>query len=155
MNNNNKFSVPRFVMDVENNHGTCDIVTKSGMSVPVIITKIDSCNRGPMYAIQDKTEITCMVLQDTVGPCGVLKAKDVRKLTSGSIDIKKVIFSDPVTVVIWSDGQKTIVRAQNGEPFDPEKGLALAIAKRALGNNGSYYNTFKKWVPSKEEEADS
>ena len=36
------------------------------------------------------------------------------------------------------------------DEFDPEKGLAMAIAKKALGNEGNYYNEFKKWL-SKEE----
>ena len=40
--------------------------------------------------------------------------------------IKKVIFNDPATIVLWSDGTKTVVKAE-GEPFDPEKGLAMAI----------------------------
>jgi hypothetical protein len=60
--------------------------------------------------------------------------------------IKKVYFNDPATVVLWADGTKTIVRAEN-EEYDPEKGLAMAIAKKSLGNKGSYYETFKKWLP--------
>ncbi len=56
--------------------------------------------------------------------------------------IVKVIFNDPATVVIWEDGSKTVVKC-NCESFDPEKGLAMAIAKKALGNEGNYYETFK------------
>ena len=66
--------------------------------------------------------------------------------------IKKVIFNDPVTVVIWESGAKTIVRAEN-EAFDPEKGLSMAICKKALGTNKSgsnYYDIFKKWLPKEE-----
>ena len=65
-------------------------------------------------------------------------------------EITNVIFNDPATIVFWSDGTKTVVKAE-GEPFDPEKGLAMAIAKKALGNKGNYYNEFKKWLPKKEE----
>ena len=60
--------------------------------------------------------------------------------------IKKVHFNDPVTVVLWEDGTKTIVRAQNGEAFDPEKGLTMAITKKVLGNKGSYFDEIKKWT---------
>ena len=63
--------------------------------------------------------------------------------------IKKVYFNDPVTVVLWTDGTKTIVRCEN-EAFDPEKGLAMAISKKALGNKGNYYKTFTKWLPKEE-----
>lgn len=58
--------------------------------------------------------------------------------------IKKVHYNDPVTVVLWEDGTKTIVTASE-EPFDKEKGLAMAIAKKAMGNQGNYFNAFKKW----------
>ena len=59
--------------------------------------------------------------------------------------IKKVIFNDPATIVFWADGTKTVVQAHN-EPFDKEKGLAMAIAKKALGNKGNYNEVFKKWI---------
>ena len=62
------------------------------------------------------------------------------------LKIKKCIFNDPATVVFWEDGTKTVVKAQNDEEFDPEKGLAMAIAKKALGNTGNYYNVFKKCI---------
>lgn len=65
--------------------------------------------------------------------------------------IKNVIFNDPATIVFWSDNTKTVVKAQ-GEPFDPEKGLAMAICKRALGNEGNYYNEIKKWLPKEKNE---
>lgn len=65
--------------------------------------------------------------------------------------IKKVIFNDPATIVFWSDNTKTVVKAQ-GELFDPEKGLAMAISKRALGNKFIYYNEIKKWLPKEENE---
>lgn len=63
--------------------------------------------------------------------------------------IEKVIFHDPATIVYWKDGNKTVVKAEN-EPFDPEKGLAMAISKYFLGNEGNYYETFKKWLPVEE-----
>lgn len=64
--------------------------------------------------------------------------------------IKKVIFNDPATIVFWTDGSKTVVKASN-EEFDPEKGLAMAIAKKALGNEGNYFNEIKKWLPEEED----
>lgn len=47
--------------------------------------------------------------------------------------------------------KKTVVKAHN-ESFDPEKGLAMAISKRVLGNKGKYFDEFKKWIPNLEEE---
>ena len=59
--------------------------------------------------------------------------------------IKDVIFNDPATIVFWNDGTKTVVQAVN-EPFDPEKGLAMAICRKAFGNKYDYYDIFKKYV---------
>lgn len=62
-------------------------------------------------------------------------------------NIKKVVFNAPATVVYWADGSKTVVKQQKGDIFDPEKGLAMAVAKRALGTNASqsnYYDIFRK-----------
>lgn len=61
--------------------------------------------------------------------------------------INNVIFNDPATIVFWADGTKTIVKKGENDIFDPEKGLAMAIAKKALGNKGNYYNTIKEWLP--------
>lgn len=66
-------------------------------------------------------------------------------------DIKNVIFNDPATIVFWSDGTKTVVKVQDGDEYDEEKGLAMAISKKALGNKGNYCNVFKKWLPEEDE----
>jgi len=68
-----------------------------------------------------------------------------------SSEFEKVIFNEPATIVFWKNGCKTVVKCQDNEPFDPEKGLAMAIAKYALGNEGNYYNTFTKYLPKEDE----
>ena len=60
--------------------------------------------------------------------------------------IRNVILNDPAVIVMWEDGTKTVVKAQ-GEKFDPEKGLAMAISKKAFGNKNSYYGVFLKNIP--------
>lgn len=66
--------------------------------------------------------------------------------------IKQVIFHDPATIVYWTDGTRTVVKCQDGDIYDPEKGLAMAISKKALGNKGNYCNVFKQWLPEEEVE---
>lgn len=61
-------------------------------------------------------------------------------------NISKVIFNPPATIVFWEGGSKTVVKAQNDEAFDPEKGLAMAIAKKYFGNKGNYFNQIKEWT---------
>ena len=68
------------------------------------------------------------------------------EMSKCKFDIKKVIFNEPATIVFWGDDTKTVVRDSEGK-FDPEKGLAMAISKKALGNKGNYYDVFRKWLP--------
>jgi uncharacterized Fe-S cluster protein YjdI len=69
-------------------------------------------------------------------------ALDIEK----SFLIKKVIFNDPATIVCWFDGTKTVVKCQNGEKFDKEKGLALCFMKKVKGNKSNFNNVFKEWI---------
>ena len=57
----------------------------------------------------------------------------------GTPQIKKLIFNPPATIVFWNDGTKTVVKCQNYEEFDPEKGLAMALFKKMHGNKGRYF----------------
>lgn len=65
-------------------------------------------------------------------------------------EIKKVYFNDPVTVVLWADGTKTVVKCQEGDVYSKETGLALCFAKKALGNKGNFNDIFHKWIPEEE-----
>lgn len=60
-------------------------------------------------------------------------------------EIKNVMFNPPATIVLWSDNTKTVVKCQEGDEYDPEKGLAMAIVKKMYGNTGKYCEIFKKW----------
>lgn len=64
--------------------------------------------------------------------------------------IKKVIFNDPATIVIWSDDTKTVVKCQPGDTYSKELGLAMCISKKFLGNKGNFNDEFKKWIPEEE-----
>lgn len=66
--------------------------------------------------------------------------------------IKKVIFNDPATIILWADGTKTVVKCAKDDKFDPEKGFAMAIAKKAMGNDGWYYDIFKAYLPKEVDE---
>ena len=60
--------------------------------------------------------------------------------------IRNVYLNNPYTVIIWKDGAKTIVKCQDTDEWDPEKGFAMALLKGILGDT-NYFNTiFKKWV---------
>lgn len=58
---------------------------------------------------------------------------------------RKVIFNNDCTIVLWSDGTKTVVKRQEGDLYDKEKGLLACIAKKYLGNNSFYNEILKQW----------
>ena len=69
-----------------------------------------------------------------------------------SVNITRVVFNKPATIVFWSDGTKTVVKCGKGEKFDKEKGLAMAIVKKTLGNEGFYFNIISNWVKNGKDE---
>ena len=78
------------------------------------------------------------------GTLNTAHAKEAMAMNAAAI--KNVIFAPPATIVYWSDGSKTVVKCSEKDVFDPEKRLAMAIAKRCGGNKGSYYKEIQNWV---------
>lgn len=66
--------------------------------------------------------------------------------------IKQVLYKNPATIVFWNDGSKTVVKCQENDVYDSEKGLAMAIIKRVCGNTGNYYKGFKRWSSKRRKE---
>lgn len=82
--------------------------------------------------------------------------EDTKMNTKKSVyyPIKKVIFNPPATIVFWENGSKTVVKAQ-GEAFDPEKGLAMAISRHYLCdicNLTRFDGVFKKYLTKETKE---
>lgn len=68
--------------------------------------------------------------------------------------IKKVIFNDPATIIIWSDKSKTVVKCMEGDTWDPEKGFMAAYLTKILGHK-RFHSELKKYVkPQVEMESD-
>ena len=65
--------------------------------------------------------------------------------------IEKVIYNKPATIIKWDDGTKTVVKCDEHDIYDPEKGLLIAILKKFYGNKGSFYKDMvMPWLPEKE-----
>ena len=65
------------------------------------------------------------------------------KMTHGCPGIKKVIFNDPATIVLWDDGTKTVVKCSEGDTYSEWSGLAFCICKKLMGDE--FHKTFKHW----------
>lgn len=142
----------------------CTLIMKNGTKIPVAINYIETtADTFPKFEghITGTARVSYRSLYDIRNDDEVPRNIYRNILNStygiGSLripEIKNVIFNDPATIVFWEDGTKTVVKCQDGDKFDHEKGLAMAIAKKAYGNKGSYCNKLKKWLP-KEEPVDS
>lgn len=49
--------------------------------------------------------------------------------------VKKAIFNEPATIILWEDGTKTVVRCAEGEKYDKFVGLAMCFLKKLSGSD--------------------
>jgi hypothetical protein len=119
--------------------------------------------RSLTHRFPEKTEIvmglrSCKTLyqglkkfQDKQAEDTVEYTKELRnKLIGGAnemknVDVKKIIFSGPKTIVLWSDGTKTIVSMSKDElRFDPEAAFCAAYTKKMFGTNSKIKRVIKE-----------
>lgn len=102
--------------------------------------------------LQDgKSEYTKELLNKLIGGTDEMK----------NVDVKKIIFSGPKTIVLWNDGTKTIVSMSKDElRFDPEAAFCAAYTKKMFGSNSKIKriikekSNIKKWKEENEEPED-
>lgn len=83
------------------------------------------------------------------------KKNDIVLFGMCRVSIRKVIFNDPATIVLWSDGTKTVVKCGPEDSYDMEKGLAMAIVKKMAGNDNRFHKVFKQYPKKKKKEPGS
>ena len=103
----------------------------------------------------DRAIYTAMAIDYSRQSMEQAKKNDIVKFGMCSVSICKVIFNDPATVVLWSDGTKTVVKCGPEDTFDTEKGLAMAIVKKMAGNDNRFHKVFKQYTKKKKKEPGS
>ena len=86
---------------------------------------------------------------DDCDDCDECNSDDVDE--EPELDFERIEFHDPATIVFWNDGTKTVVKTRHGDKFDKEKGLAMAIAKKVMGNTNKYYDIFEEYCFNKDD----
>ena len=136
----------------------CSICYETDTAVNMTDINIYHSTLGPKHylvewnKVRSLTEAAVPILSDVKMQIEVKKYCDedieqTKNLYYGlSLTIKDVIFNPPATIVFWMDGTKTVVKDQGEVFYDPEKGMAMAVAKKAFGNQGNYYNQFSKYL---------
>lgn len=149
------------IMGIEDMYPKTMIVNKGEKEMnnnPNIIWRVDSVEieRDPRSRdIIPRTEITAKLvgipknIWDHGNYSHVAICRSLQNLLDAKTatpQIKKVIFNNPATIIIWSDGTKTVVKKQKGDRWDPEKGFAMAYLKKLLGGDNTFNKEIKKWV---------
>lgn len=118
--------------------------------------------KGGIYKIASSSktyetpaEVLSVSDKNTTGvkPVEIISAKCINAPKRPKCDAK--VYSNKekkTTVVIWPDGQKTIVKCQPGDEFDAEKGIAMCFVKKYFNNRGCFNEWMKKVL--KENEVD-
>jgi hypothetical protein len=114
------------------------------------------CDAQAVSAVQYALYKTMMKKEEEVKKAATKMTKTVKLEGNVCIapKIDKVIFNPPATVVMWSDGTKTVVKAKAGvksghnwkekpDKFSEEYGLAMAIAKKYFGTRSGFLKAIK------------
>lgn len=120
-----------------------DIVRGIGNTYPITNK---SMTRGQVVAV-DNDGVYVRVIEHARGS-GIGKRFHVSQmeefeLVNPASPISRVLYNPPATVVFWSDGTKTVAKCAPHERYDREKGLAIACAKKLLGEG--YADAFKEF----------
>ena len=77
--------------------------------------------------------------------------RNMRNMLTGRLmpKIDKIIYNGPATIIFWDDGSKTVVKADNDCVQDKTTGVAMAIAKKYVGNR---YSSLEKLATSGEDQ---
>lgn len=103
----------------------------------------------------DRAIYTAMAIDYSRQSTERAEKNDIVRFGMCNVNIRKVIFNNPATIVLWSDGTKTVVKCGPDDIFDKEKGLAMAIVKKMAGNDSRFHKIFKKWCKPDETNEDA
>lgn len=66
---------------------------------------------------------------------------------SDSLYITQVEYRQPVTIVFWSDGTKTLARCSENDIYSAEAGLMVCVMKKVFNSNFTK-KMLNDWLPS-------
>lgn len=129
----------------------CDIAStniyEGSLTVPSATTTISASNLFLSHPSYISYSDFCKILPE------IPDRKEEEKDNCFSLTVDRIIHSGPVTVVIWDDGEKTVVRRAEGVPNDPYSAFCAALAKRVYGNNSQIKKILaRKTVEQKKKE---
>lgn len=106
------------------------------------------CNLKDIYPVsidEDFLDATRYCCNNILTDKKCSSSMEIRVDIPGMID--RVIFNDPATIIIWKDGNKTVVKRSEYDTWDPEKGFCMAVIKKLYGHT----SFIKRFIEPEEE----
>ena len=85
----------------------------------------------------------------------IMKAAETKSFYS--LNVSKIIFNPPATIVFWEDGTKTVVKCAEEDEFNEYYGFLAALGKKVYENNSQIKKLIDKkaeWHENKKDEKD-
>ena len=73
------------------------------------------------------------------------------KIIPLSMQISKVIYHNPATIVFWKDGTKTVVKCQEDDKYTYSAGIMHAIIRKMYEDNSRKYSEILSYISAAEE----
>ena len=99
----------------------------------------------PKYGLKDNFSITLNQDSRIDWDSIFLPIRSSKSNGLSKSDIKQVIYNNPATIVYFKDGSKVVVKTMDGDEFNEEVGLAMAIMKKTFGSSTAFKKFAKKW----------
>lgn len=80
------------------------------------------------------------------------KQQPVSKKVEAPVDIKRVDFNGPATIIFWTDDTKTVSVCEKQDVYDKEKGFLIAYAKKNAVKKNKLIDDIDKWLLEPKEE---
>lgn len=97
----------------------------------------------PDAGIREKEELR----KEILSKMKFLRDKVAETKNFYSLNVSKIIFNPPATIVFWEDGTKTVVKCAAEDEFNEYYGLLAALGKKVYENNSQ----IKKLIDKKAE----
>lgn len=105
-----------------------------------------SCNN---YKIKYDTSVLFPSYVSLGTSTGVEKTKKYSGVLPNGTYIKEVIYRNPATIILWSDGTKTVAKCSASDDYSMETGLSICIAKKLIGGT-KLKKIFNDWLPEQQ-----
>ena len=111
----------------------------------------------PDAGVCEKEELRKEILSKMKFPRDIADYKVAETTNFYSLNVSKIIFNPPATIVFWEDGTKTVVKCAAEDEFSECYGFLAALGKKVYENNNQIKKLIDKkaeWHENKKDEKD-